>query len=57
MLDLFTYTGSFAIAAALGGAASVTAVDTSAAALAVASQNLVLNGLEGQVELVEDDMA
>lgn len=56
MLDLFSYTGSFSVAAALGGATSVTAVDTSAPALQVAAKNLELNGVEAKVKLVEEAM-
>ncbi len=46
VLDCFTHTGAFAIHAALGGAARVTAVDISAAALDTARENARLNGLE-----------
>ena len=46
VLDAFCYTGAFAIAASrLGGAARVTAVDRSEAALALARKNLDLNGV------------
>ncbi len=40
VLDVFAYTGGFAAAAALGGASEVTLVDSSAAALALARENL-----------------
>lgn len=40
VLDLFSYTGGFSVAAAHGGAASITAVDSSAEALAVAESHL-----------------
>jgi 23S rRNA (cytosine1962-C5)-methyltransferase len=40
VLDLFAYTGGFAVAAARGGAASLTVVDSSAEALAGARRNL-----------------
>jgi 23S rRNA (cytosine1962-C5)-methyltransferase len=40
VLDLFAYTGGFAVAAAHGGAASLTIVDSSAEALALAARNL-----------------
>ena len=43
-LDAFCYTGGFAVAALAGGAASVTAVDSSAPALAVARENAAANG-------------
>ena len=45
VLDCFTHTGGFAIHAALGGAAKVTAVDVSAAALDTARENARLNGV------------
>lgn len=44
VLDLCTHTGSFALNALRGGAASVTAVDVSASAIAMAKKNVVLNG-------------
>jgi len=45
VLDLFCFTGGFALnAAARGGAASVLAVDSSAPALATAAENARLNG-------------
>ena len=45
VLDCFTHTGSFALNAAAGGAAKVTAVDISADALAMTRRNAELNGL------------
>ncbi|MES2564670.1 MAG: class I SAM-dependent methyltransferase [Pseudomonadota bacterium] len=45
VLDCFSYTGGFALNALRGGAASVTAVDSSALALAAARENAALNGL------------
>lgn len=39
VLDLFAYTGGFAVAAAQGGAAAVTLVDSSVEALAIAERN------------------
>lgn len=47
VLDLFSYTGGFALYAAAGGAHAVTAVDVSAPALAAAEQNFRLNRLAG----------
>ena len=55
MLDLFCYTGGFAVAAARGGASSVTLVDSSSAALATAQRNLAANGVEVEPRLVEAD--
>jgi 23S rRNA (cytosine1962-C5)-methyltransferase len=40
MLDLFAYTGGFAVAAAHGGAAAVTLVDSSGESLGLAQRNL-----------------
>ncbi|MBR6557196.1 MAG: class I SAM-dependent rRNA methyltransferase [Clostridia bacterium] len=45
VLDCFTHTGSFALNAAKGGAAAVTAVDVSEDALTVARENARRNGL------------
>jgi 23S rRNA (cytosine1962-C5)-methyltransferase len=46
LLDAFCYTGAFAVTASkLGGAARVTAIDRSEAALALARKNLDLNGV------------
>ena len=45
VLDCFTHTGAFALNAARGGAASVTAVDISGEALKTAQQNLLRNHL------------
>ena len=46
VLDCFTHTGAFAMNAAAGGAASVTAVDISEEALKRASENAAQNGLD-----------
>jgi 23S rRNA (cytosine1962-C5)-methyltransferase len=46
VLDAFCYTGGFAVAALAGGAAQVTAIDSSAAALEVARENVAANGLD-----------
>ncbi|HXV36791.1 MAG TPA: class I SAM-dependent rRNA methyltransferase, partial [Myxococcota bacterium] len=43
VLDLFAYTGGFAVAAARGGARSVALVESSAPALALAEQHLAAN--------------
>jgi 23S rRNA (cytosine1962-C5)-methyltransferase len=45
VLDCFCYTGGFALNAALGGARSVTALDSSEEALGAARHNAGLNGL------------
>jgi len=44
VLDVFTYTGGFALAAARGGAVSALGVDRSAPALEIARRNAELNG-------------
>ena len=62
VLDCFTHTGSFALNAAKGGAASVTAVDISAEAVQMAEHNAAINncsdvmhGLQGNVfDLLSD---
>ncbi len=46
VLDCFTHTGSFALNAAQGGAASVTAVDISAEAVQMADHNAAINGYQ-----------
>lgn len=46
VLDCCTHTGSFALNAAKGGAASVTAMDISETALAMAAKNAEANGLQ-----------
>ena len=57
LLNCFAYTGSFAIAAALAGAASTTSVDSSRTALDLARRNLELNGLPpASHALVEADV-
>ncbi len=45
-MDCFTHTGSFALNAAQGGAASVTAVDISAEAVRMADHNAKINGYD-----------
>jgi 23S rRNA (cytosine1962-C5)-methyltransferase len=55
VLDGFCYSGGFALNALAGGATSVTAVDSSADALALARSNAELNKL-GQAEWLEGDV-
>ncbi|MCH4240080.1 MAG: class I SAM-dependent rRNA methyltransferase [Oscillospiraceae bacterium] len=50
VLDCFTHTGSFAMNAAKGGAAHVHAVDISAEAVAMAEENIHLNGMENVID-------
>jgi 23S rRNA (cytosine1962-C5)-methyltransferase len=46
VLNLFSYTGGFSVSAGLGGASRVASVDASAGAIALASENWALNGLD-----------
>ena len=57
VLDCFTHTGSFALNAAKGGAARVTAADISADAIAMAQRNAQRNGLTNMDFLCEDTFA
>lgn len=57
VLDCFTHTGSFALNAAAGGAARVTAADISADAIAMAQRNAQRNGLTNMDFLCEDTFA
>ncbi len=56
VLDCFTHTGSFALHAAAGGAASVTAVDISALAIDQAKENARRNQLDGKMSFVVADV-
>jgi 23S rRNA (cytosine1962-C5)-methyltransferase len=57
VLNCFSYTGGFGVAAALGGAAMVTNVDSSAPMLAQGSENMQLNGIdEKRYENIEADV-
>jgi 23S rRNA (cytosine1962-C5)-methyltransferase len=59
VLDLFSYTGGFTVAAAAGGASSVVAVDSSAPALELAATNVQRNGgpgITGDVSFVQADV-
>ncbi|MCE9678853.1 bifunctional 23S rRNA (guanine(2069)-N(7))-methyltransferase RlmK/23S rRNA (guanine(2445)-N(2))-methyltransferase RlmL [Shewanella sp. AS1] len=56
VLNLFSYTGSASVHAALGGAKSVTTVDMSNTYLKWAQDNFALNGLSGrQYEFIQSD--
>ncbi len=52
VLSCFSYTGGFELAAAAAGAATITAIDSSAEALAQAQENLRRNGVTIPVEQV-----
>ncbi len=55
VLDIFSYTGSWSVQAAKGGAKKVTAVDASQSALELLQRNAALNGVEEKVEAVQGD--
>jgi 23S rRNA (cytosine1962-C5)-methyltransferase len=55
VLDLYCYTGAFAVNAAKFGAKSVVGIDTSGAALDAARENAKLNGVEEALNFEEDD--
>jgi 23S rRNA (cytosine1962-C5)-methyltransferase len=55
VLDAYAFVGSFSLAAARGGAASVLAVDESAVAVEVGAEHARLNGLEGRIQFVRED--
>ena len=56
ILDCCTHTGSFAMNAAAGGAAQVTAVDISETALDSARRNAVMNHLDDRIDFVQADI-
>lgn len=56
VLDCFTHTGSFALNAVKGGAAHVTAVDVSQAAIDLAKANAERNGLNDRMDFVCADV-
>lgn len=56
VLDCFTHTGSFALNAAMAGAASVLGVDASELGVTQARENARLNGVEDRVEFVCADV-
>ena len=56
VLNLFSYTGGFSVAAAAGGARRVVSVDSSADALALAERNMALNRASASTEFVRADI-
>lgn len=56
VLDCFTHTGSFALNAAKGGAARVTAVDVSESAIEMAKANAKRNGLAENMDFLAADV-
>lgn len=55
ILNLFAYTGSVSVQAALGGARSITTVDMSKTYIDWAKENFQINGLTGAYEFIQDD--
>jgi len=55
VIDTYSFVGTFALAAARGGATKVVAVDESTIALEVGAECARLNGLDGQIEFVKHD--
>jgi 23S rRNA (cytosine1962-C5)-methyltransferase len=55
VLNLFSYTCSFSVAAALGGAVSTLSVDLSARALERGRRNFELNGIVGEHRFYKED--
>jgi 23S rRNA (cytosine1962-C5)-methyltransferase len=55
VLDLFSYTGAWAVPAALAGAARVECVDASEAALRMAAENARRNGVAGVMDFARED--
>lgn len=57
ILDCFAYSGGFTIAAVIGGATHVIALDSSSSAIQMGKENTVLNGISGeQVSWLEADV-
>lgn len=50
VLNLFSYTGAFSVAAACGGAETVTSIDIGSPVIAAAKRNFLLNGLNPEDE-------
>lgn len=55
VLNVFSYTGGFTLAAALGGATSTASVDLAGAALETAARTLKANGVEGSHTMEKAD--
>lgn len=57
ILNCFSYTGGFSLAALKGGAASVTSIDSSRPALEIAKENCILNSYDdNSQEWIEDNV-
>ena len=57
VLDLCCYAGGFALSAAAGGAVEALGVDSSGAAVALATRNAELNGLQGVASFARADVS
>lgn len=57
VLDCYCYSGGFGISAALGGAAAVTAVDSSAPSLEMARVNAARNGVDERMSFVQSEVS
>jgi len=55
VLNAFSYSGGFSVAAALAGAVEVHSLDASASALSLAKENAVLNGLVEKHRTIKQD--
>lgn len=57
VLNCFSYTGGFSLAALAGGAQQVTSVDSSAPALALAAEHVALNGFDpARAQFIDADV-
>jgi 23S rRNA (cytosine1962-C5)-methyltransferase len=56
VLNLFSYTGSFTVAAAAGGARSTTTVDVARSVLVWAERNMALNHFDGAHDFLDVDV-
>ena len=56
VLDLFSYAGAWGITAAVAGAAEVTCVDSSEAALTLAAESAELNRVQSKMQFVRSDV-
>jgi 23S rRNA (cytosine1962-C5)-methyltransferase len=56
LLSCFSYTGGFELHAAAAGARAITAIDSSAEALAIAEVNQRLNGISTPIEQIEGNV-
>ncbi|NRA67895.1 MAG: class I SAM-dependent rRNA methyltransferase [Pseudobacteriovorax sp.] len=56
ILNCFSYTGGFSVAAALGGATKLRNIDNSLSALELAEKNHMANGVEDRAEFIQGDV-